>query len=268
MSRVASLGMYDHPAQAAANDRLWSAVASDLRASGVDRVPATLDRTRPLPDIWRDPDLLLAQACGYPLVKDPALALRVVALPRYAAPGCDGDTHGSFVVCRRDDDRPLGGFGGSRAAINAGDSNTGLNLFRAAIAGVAGGKPFFAHVVTTGSHHASLRAVVRHEADIAAVDAVTHAALARFEPALTTAVRIVAPTPVSPTLPFVTARATDAGTVAALRHALARAIADPALAEARAALFLTGVTPGGEDRLDVLRRFERDAALAGYPELC
>ncbi|WP_244655615.1 hypothetical protein [Sphingomonas sp. CFBP 13603] len=48
---VASLGMYDHPAQQPANDRIWSAIVRILRKRGVDGVPDVLDRTRHVHDL-------------------------------------------------------------------------------------------------------------------------------------------------------------------------------------------------------------------------
>ena len=83
MTYVASLGMYDHPSVHDANDLLWSEIAQNLRDLGMDHVPATLDRARPLAEIWRDPNLLLAQCCGYPLLKSLAGHLRIVGVPVY-----------------------------------------------------------------------------------------------------------------------------------------------------------------------------------------
>lgn len=268
MSRVASLGMYDHPAQQAANDRLWAALASILRGHGVADVPYELDRSRPVQRIWRDPGLLFGQVCGYPLVSDQTLSLQILALPVYAAPGCAGDEHCSFIVARSSDAAAdLGAFRGRRAAINDCGSNTGMNLLRSAVAAVSSGPQFFGGLAVTGSHLDSARAIVRGNADVVAIDAVTYAALDRLEPELTRKLRIVARTPNSPTLPFVTGSATDIETVALLRDALASIVADPSLADARADLFLAGIVPGDIERFASLLQFERDAARAGYPEL-
>ena len=49
-----------------------------------------------------------------------------------------------------------------------------MNLFRAAIAPLAGGRPFFSEVIVTGSHAASLEAVADGNAPgLAAIDCVT-----------------------------------------------------------------------------------------------
>lgn len=264
---VASLGMYDHAAQHAANDALWRAIAGALRRVGID-APDTLDRSRPVEDVWRDPDLLFAQACGYPLATAPDLTLQVVAAPVYAVPHGVGATHCSVVVARADD--PGGGIAAFRdrvVAVNAHSSNTGCNLLRALVAPLARDGRFFASVVETGAHRASAQAVRHGRADVAAIDAVTFAALERYEPDLTAALRIVATTAPSPTLPFVTAGGTSPAVLAALRDALDAALADPATASARDVLHLVAARPASLDDYAPLRTLAERAGAAGYPEL-
>lgn len=254
--------MYDHPAQHEANDRLWAALASKLRDQDVLDVPDRLDRARGVHAIWRDPALLFGQACGYPLVADTTLTLQIVAFPVYDA------MKGSVLIAREGDARDaVEDFRGGRAAINDRRSNTGMNLFRAAVAPFAGQGAFFSEALETGAHRSSLVAVGAEEADLAAIDRVTFEAIARFEPELTTSVKIVAHSPPSPSLPFVTAASTDAATVAALRIALDRVVADPELVAVRDVLFLTGVVPVGPTSLSPISRLEADAIRAGYPEL-
>ncbi|TCP93012.1 ABC-type phosphate/phosphonate transport system substrate-binding protein [Sphingomonas sp. PP-CE-1A-559] len=261
--RIASLGMYDHLEQHAANDRLWSAIAAVLRERGVADVPARLDRTRDVHAIWRDPALLFGQACGYPLIADPTLDLQVIAFPIYA-----GRESGSVIVARADDPRrAVAAFRDSRAAINDRQSNTGMNLFRATIAPFAGQGAFFAEVLETGAHRASIVAVGMGKVDLAAIDSVTYAAIARFEPALVTGLKIVAPSPASPSLPFVTAAGTDAETVAALQSALDHVAADPDLAAVRETLLLAGIIPAEPDALAPISTLEAEAVRAGYRTL-
>ncbi|MDO7842043.1 phosphate/phosphite/phosphonate ABC transporter substrate-binding protein [Sphingomonas immobilis] len=262
--RIASLGMYVQARQEVANDALWAALAERLRARGVADVPERLERRRAVQDVWRDPDLLFGQICGFPLVSNPALGLQVLGVPVYDAPGCEGGRHRSLIIARADDADGIVAYRGRRAAINGRDSNTGMNLFRALIAGEAGGEPFFADVRETGAHRQSISAVILGEADIAAIDAVTYAATLRGEPELVPALRIVGETAESWAPPFVTAAGTDADTVAALKAALAEVIADPALAGEREALFLRGVVPGDLERYLPLRTLESAAAAAGY----
>lgn len=267
-TRPAALPMYDLPELRAANDALWTALARHLRAAGVKGVPDSLSQPEDLHAFWRTPDLLLAQTCGYPLTTALTGTVRVVATPLYAAPGCDGAWHRSVIVVRRDDPAEgLADLRGRVAAINGRDSNTGMNLFRAALAPVAGGRPVFANVLETGAHAESLRAVAEGRADTAAIDCVTFAHLRRWRPVWADAVRVLADTPATPGLPLVTAAATDDRTLQALRDALAAAATDPALEEARATLFLTGFSLLPEGAYARVTELADAAARLGYADL-
>ena len=63
---IATLPMYDWPGRGRRRSALGE-VATALRDHGFDP-PAVLDRSRSLDDRWLDPDLLVGQTCGLPLV--------------------------------------------------------------------------------------------------------------------------------------------------------------------------------------------------------
>ena len=265
MSHVASLGMYDHPAVRPANDRLWSEIADTLRDVGVGQVPAALDRARPLAEIWRDPALLLAQCCGYPLLRHHADHLRIVGVPVYLLAGQPSADHFSLIVVREADDaRSLAALEGRRAALNDPSSNSGMNLFRAAVAEHASGPRFFGAVLETGGHRESALAVVECRADVAAIDAISFAHLERAEPGITARLRVLQRTASSPNLPFVTSRHTPLETVGALRLALADVVHRSVAAES---LFLTGVERADLAHYQPVRDLEEQAIRRGYPEL-
>ena len=264
---VAALGMYDFPWTAAANDALWAAIAARLRARGV-AAPVRLSRTIDLAASWRDPGLIFGQTCGYPYVSALRGVVAPVATPVYAFDGCEGADHGSFVVARKDDPRrALAEFAGARAAINARDSNTGMNLFRATIAPLARDGRFFGAVVETGSHRASLAAIGAGAADLAAIDCVSFALVAAGLPALVENIAIVARTPLAPGLPFVMSAGLARDRLDVLREALFAALADPALAPARATLGLVGAKILDERDYERIAAIERTAIAAGYPAL-
>jgi ABC-type phosphate/phosphonate transport system substrate-binding protein len=266
--RVASLGMYDPPWLRGANDALWRGIAARLRDAGVADVPDALDRGRPLGAIWRDPRLLLAQTCGYPLATSLREAVTVVAAPVHDLPGCGGARHRSLVVVAQTSSvATLAELRGARAAINGRDSNTGMNLLRRAVAPLARRGRFFGAVRETGSHLASMEAVRTGAADVAAIDCVTFALARRHRPALVEGLRVLAESDPSPSLPFVTRGGADVNEVAALRSALAGALADPALATTADALALARVEPVSAEDYEILLRYERAAAAAGYPGL-
>jgi ABC-type phosphate/phosphonate transport system substrate-binding protein len=260
--------MYDFEELRPATDALWSAIAARLNDQGVE-APATLLRGPPLHDIWTDPDLLLAQTCGYPLVTSLAGRVTLVATPSYAAEGCGGTSYRSAIIVRTTDRATvLADVHGRRCAMNGPDSNSGMNVLRAAIAPLAGGAAqFFGAVITTGSHAASADAVAAGDADVAAIDCITWAHLQHLRPSAVQTLRVLAWTQATPGLPLITARATTATTIRALRHALAGVAADAALAPVRAALRLTGFTSLPPSAYEAILALEQSAQTAGYPRL-
>ena len=257
---IAALPMYDFPWVRAATDRLWRTVRDRLRAQGVE-APAALNRERGLHEVWNDPGLILGQTCGYPLWNGLRRKVEVLATPIYGFPGCQGAFHRSFLIARRGDEREkLADFRGDRAAINSRDSNTGMNLFRAAVAPLAQGQPFFADVIETGGHALSLLAIAEKRAAVAAVDCVTHALLAQGAPQLIAQTKIIGETEATPALPFITSRALPPATRAAVRQALRDLPPFPELGLAAVA-FLP------ETAYACVAEIERGAAELGYPSL-
>ncbi len=267
MSRTVAFPMYAVPSEAAAT--FWAGLRRHMVAAGLSDLP---DRPAVPDDLrahWRDPNLLLSQTCGYPLVTELAGQVRLVATPCYDAPGCDGPTYTSFVLVRRDDPAcVLADLCGRRAACNERGSQSGWNALRAAVAPLAEAGRFFGAVLQTGAHLRSMDAVRRGEADVAAVDCVTVALAARDRPEVVDGLRVLCRTaPGVPGLPLVTGAATSAADIARLRTALHAAAADPALAEARAGLLLRDVAVLAPESYDACLAMERDAVAAGYPDL-
>ena len=264
---IAALPMYDPPELQAANDALWAAIGARLRSEGLD-APQRLTRGLPLEAIWSDPDLILAQTCGYPLMTTLRGRVGVVATPCYGAPGCDGPYHRSAVVVRRNDPAAaVADLRGRRYALNDPASNTGMNLMRTLIAPLTHGEGFFSAVTVTGAHAASVEAVAAGEADVAAIDCVTFTLLQRLRPATTRLMRVLAWTAPSPGLPLITAVATNAGARTALRRSLADTARDPSLRETRAELLLESFEFLPASRYEAVLDLERSAVAHGYPVL-
>jgi ABC-type phosphate/phosphonate transport system substrate-binding protein len=266
--RIAAPLMYALPGLEAANNALWRAVATRLTASGIPGVPPELLRAVPVDALWRHPRLLLAQSCGYPLVTSLRDAVKIVATPRYRAPGCQGSSYRSAIlVAATNAAATLAELRGTRCAANDPASNSGMNLLRAMIAPLAGGRRFFRTVLWSGSHRESLAMIARDEADIAAIDCVTFEHLRTLEPALVATVRAIGWSDASPGLPLVTAAGTEDRTLAALRAALADIVADRTVAPALEALLIDGFDPLSPDAYQRVIELERSAAALGYPEL-
>jgi ABC-type phosphate/phosphonate transport system substrate-binding protein len=265
---IAALPMYDYPELAAAHDALWSALAERLAATGVSGAPLKLTRELSHFATWRHPHLLLGQGCEYPLVKSFADSVRLVATPRYTAPGCDGPRYRSAIVVRaKDPAETLGDLRHRRCVVNEPDSNSGMNLLRAAVAPIAHGARFFESVSSSGSHRRSVEMVIGGQADVAAVDCISLAHIQRLQLSVSADLRILCWTPASRSPPLITGSATDEATLHALRSALASVIADPALALVRETLFLHGLDFEPEGRLVDVLNHERQATEFGYPVL-
>lgn len=262
---IASLPMYDLPEVAWATDAWWGGIARALDREGLADVPAALTRDLAPAEVWRSPDLLFGQTCGYPLTHAFRGRLRVVATPAYAAPQCDGADYCSVIVVRADDPAAsIADLRGRRAAVNGRESQSGYSALRAAVAPHARGGRFFARVAESGAHAASLAMVAAGEADVCATDCVTHALLARHRPGALEGLRVLACTPTAPGLPYVTRAHTDAATVARLRRALWAALEDPALEAAREALLISGIEVLPDAAYDRIMDLERQAEALGY----
>jgi ABC-type phosphate/phosphonate transport system substrate-binding protein len=265
---VAALSMYDWLELQAANDALWAGIAERLAAAGVRDVPQALTRIDDLHAVWTSPALVLAQTCGYPLLKTLGGQVQLVATPRYRALGCEGPFRRSAIVVRAQARAEnLAELRGARCALNDRMSDSGMNLLRSSVAPLAGGKPFFSQVVVTGSHLASAEAVASGAADVAAIDGVTFAHLQRLRPTVSRALRVLTWTARTPGLPLITAGATTPELREALRHALSDVARDPQLAEARDALLLDGFTPLPINYYRLTQHHEDRAEALGYPRL-
>ena len=260
--------MYDFPELREAHDRLWAALAQRLRALGVTPVPRQLTRTLGHREVWSHPGLLFGQACEYPMSKIFREHLRFVATPRYGAPGCADTSYRSAIVVRTEEPaQHLDDLRNRRGVANEPDSNSGMNLFRAALAPISSGTRFFHSMQFSGSHRKSMELVATGEADVTAVDCVTLAYLQRLHPDLTSRLRVIDWTPTSPSLPFVTSQQTNESTLQALRSAMAEVFADRALAPARDTLLLEGVDLSPDTTFARVRELELEAEHWQYPVL-
>lgn len=262
---VASLPMYDLPEVRAATDAWWHGLARAFRREGLADAPEALDRRQSYKDIWLSRDLLFSQTCGYPLKHSLEGLVQLVATPCYEADGCEGPSYCSFVIVGAD--HPAGHVGdlkGLRCAINGPDSQSGCNALRALVAGFAEGGRFFRRVDVSGGHSASIALVASGQADVAAVDCVTHALIARYRPAALAGTRVLCRTASAPGLPYITRGRANADLLRRLRAGLEGAVADPALTAAREALLLTGIAVLPLSDYDRITDMKSAAIAAGY----
>lgn len=265
---TASLPMYNLPEMAGRNAAFWDALAQELRRDGLSDLPEELLFSRPAVPAAIGSEVLFSQTCGYPLQTIYGGQFQLLGVPTYDAPGCGFASHRAFVLVREDSRfRQLADLRGAVFALNSLHSNSGMNLPRLLFARIAAGRPFFGAVVETGTHFASIERVASGELDAASIDCLTYVFLQDHRPAAVASLRVLAETPESPAIPFVTAAATPPATVAVLRAALLRVAADPARRPVLDGLRIRTISPTDPTAYARLLAYEREAADLGYPAL-
>lgn len=259
--RYAELAMYVAPQPVQVASEQW-----------LTRIVALLDAPRrdgrglELLELFRSPDLLLTQTCGYPLMTLLRGQVQLVGRPRYELNDSSAGNHCSLIVSRATDPRiDLADFKGSRGVINDRHSNSGMNLFRHRLAPLQQGGRFFASVAVSGAHQQSLRHVREGWADLACIDSVTFDCLARYAPAEVAGLRLVARTATSPTLPYITALDTGGVGAEQIRRAMNQALQQ--LPQVRAVLGVQEVLPVSEADYHPVLDLQRVATDCGYEVL-
>lgn len=268
MIPTASLPMYNFPGMRQANARFWAALAGLLRARGATEVPEALTVERPAVPDEIGQEVRFTQTCGWPLQTLYRGQYQLLARPCYDAAGCTGSTHSAFIMVRADSPaRTVINLRGARFALNTLHSNSGMNLPRRMIADLAEGQPFFGEVIETGGHGASLAALQAGMVDCASIDCMTIAFAQDYQPEMVTGLRVLAQTPPSPAIPFVTSRHSDAATVAMMKTCLFEMSEDPAFRPALDGLRIARIEPALEQDYSRLLDYEREAIELGYPEI-
>lgn len=263
-----SLPMYDLPELRWATDAWAAGLAGALRAEGFALRDDRPERQGAREAVWQAPDLVLTQTCGFPLRHGMAGILSAVAAPTYRAPGGTPGRYSSAILVREDDAaRRFEDCRGYRVAANGPDSQSGANCLRALAAPLVRDGAFFGAVRWSGAHRDSLALVAGGEADLCAVDCVTLALIAAVAPAEIAGLRRLCWSASAPTLPYAVPAGMPATARTRVRRALAAAIADPALAEAREALLLADLSPVGDDDYDAIVAMRRSADEAGLTAL-
>jgi ABC-type phosphate/phosphonate transport system substrate-binding protein len=257
----AELLMYVAPQQVLEANEQWLA-----------RILERLDVTRRTADgldllsLWRAPELLLAQTCGYPLMTQLRGQVRLIGRPRYELPDSSAGNHCSLLLTRDDNPRTtLTDFYDSRGVINGEDSNSGMNLLRERLAPLHRQGRFFANVAISGGHRDSLRWLREGRADLAAIDSVTFAYLARFAPEEVAGLRIVTRSAISPTLPYIGAWGLSDEHILQVRQAMNQALQD--LPQVVEVLGVQEVLPASEADYQVLLDYRQQAQALGFERL-
>lgn len=254
----AELLMYVAPSRIQQAQEQW--LERTVEILGVQRLDAqALD----LKALWLSPHLLLTQTCGYPLMTELQGKVQVVGRPVYQLPHSADGNHCSLLVAREEDPRQsLVEFRGSHGLLNSRDSNSGMNLFRHALAPLQQNGVFFADVMLTGGHRNSLAAIKAGDGDLAAIDSVTFDYLTRDGSEEVAGVKVIARTADGPCLPYISRLGTD---VDAIRAAMNQALNE--LPDIAHVLAISEVLPASEADYQVLLDYQQQAVSLGLPSL-
>ena len=126
---------------------------------------------------------------------------------------------------------------------------------------------FFSGVNFSGSHRQSLLGLQQGAGDIAAIDCVSWALLARHEPAVLEGLCVIGQTPSAPGLPLITGPQTTAQTLAGLRAALRQLVSDAQYRERCDAQFICGFSPVTREPYSRLLAWREEARQLGVTQL-
>lgn len=203
---IASLGMYDRPETAAANDRFWGLIRDALRDAGLAAPDALTRGEGAYWPAWTSPDLVLSQTCGLPYRAKLVSSVTLVGTPDFGIDGCPAGYYHSVFVGRKSDPRhTVSAYANAPFAYNEALSQSGW---------AAPSAWFEAHgltlrpVLQTGGHVASARAVAEGKADFAAIDAVTWQLLCKYTD-VEDSLRPLGTTFATPGLPYIAAHGAD-----------------------------------------------------------
>jgi ABC-type phosphate/phosphonate transport system substrate-binding protein len=197
---IASLPMYDRPANAAAHDAFWVLVRDNLRTGG-HAAPDTLNRDIAPMAGWGHPDLVLGQICNLPYRAKFRDKVTVIGAADYGLADCPTGQYNSVFIVHKDavGNTPTD-FARARFAANALISHSGYGAPQA----WAKEHGFsFPAPMTTGAHDTSLAYVATGRADIAAIDTQTWTMQQR-DSAHAKSVRVIGTTASSPGMTFIT----------------------------------------------------------------
>lgn len=223
-------------------DALWREIRRQFCELGLPDVPHSLNRKISYERQWTSEKFYFGQACGYDVRIAYADQLQIVATPNYSAPGCRASEYSSFVVVRDDASyRSIEDLRGARCVINTPTSHSGMNVLRALVAPLHSDGSFFGSVQMSGAHEQSLRMIQSGEVDVAAIDCVTFALLAKYRPHELERCEILHRTQHVPAPPFVTSAKTPAEIVKTMRHGLKLALQSPRVVDVKQRLLLDGI---------------------------
>jgi ABC-type phosphate/phosphonate transport system substrate-binding protein len=137
-----------------------------------------------------------------------------------------------------------------------------MNLLRHRLAPLHRNGRFFAGVGISGSHRESLRWLREDKADLAAIDSVTFAYLARHAEEEVAGLRVITRSAFSPTLPYITAAGATEEQAGQIRQAMNQTL--QTLPDVAEILGLHEILPATESDYQVVLDYQREAEDLGF----
>ena len=201
---IASFPMYALPQMKQSMQSWWKNIAVRLASHGINAPEVLSDTGSDLIEHWTSPNLLLSQTCGFPLVSELKQQVKLVGTLNYSTQYCRGPNYCSLILVHETDKRQtLEEFRGTRFTFNGTDSQSGFNALRNMLLDAELGIPFFGENIVSGQHINSIKTVASKKADLCSVDCVSHALIAKYQPALIENTRILTVTQLTAGLPLI-----------------------------------------------------------------
>ena len=263
---IANARMYSvTPAAEAAWQGLLAHIAHD---AGIALVYEAYAAPQPLERLWARADLGAVLMCGFPVALRLAPVVPIAA-PIPAAPWAGGRAvyRSNLIVRREAPFRTLEDTFGTRAGFTVAHSQSGFNAFRHLLLkhrSAARPKLYATMRGDLVTARAILDAVLAGDIDIGPLDAYWHLLLEHHAPELTTGVRVLATTELTPMPAFVAAAAAPPAMVNALRAAFLSADRQPWFDDFRKPLQLAGFAAASASDYTLYFGWDCEAIAAGY----
>jgi ABC-type phosphate/phosphonate transport system substrate-binding protein len=233
--RGISLPMYDFPEFASATTRLVARVVEEVSSLGEPVVVDTPENAmhHGLIEHWESDATYLSQSCGLPFVEQLHRYADVIGTIRWTGISDERGWYRTVIVVRADHPaRTVEQLKGARPVISNTQSLSGWCSLGWALAQVTS-DPGFVQPYRVGERHTgSLQLLQDNEADFASIDPATFSILSRHRAELVQNLRVIGHGPLVPATPLHVSKIRDAS-LEDVRAAVARAFADPSLADVR-----------------------------------
>ena len=233
--RGISLPMYDFPEFASATTRLVARVVEEVSSLGEPVVVDTPENAmhHGLIEHWESDATYLSQSCGLPFVEQLHRYADVIGTIRWTGISDARGWYRTVIVVRADHPaRTVEQLKGARPVISNTQSLSGWCSLGWALAQVTS-DPGFVQPYRVGERHTgSLQLLQDNEADFASIDPATFSILSRHRAELVQNLRVIGHGPLVPATPLHVSKIRHAS-LGDVRAAVARAFADPSLADVR-----------------------------------